>query len=148
MFDLPQVVEKTKEYIKKFGCDRVKVIAGNFLNDDIGKNYDIVFSPYNPGGKNPDLISKIYSSLNEGGLYINKQVFRDDKEISLLDLEWNLWNFEGIEKSSKVYTFKNDLSFKEYLNKLKEVGFKVQNVISLDEETGTKIIIAKKRGIT
>lgn len=144
VFDLPPVVEKTKEYIEKFGCDRVKVIAGNFFSDDIGENYDIVFSSYNPGGKNPYLISKIYSSLNEGGIYINKQVFRDDKEISLLDLEWNLWNFEGIEKDIKIYTFKNDLSFKEYLNKLEEVGFKVQNVVHLDEEMGTKIIIAKK----
>uniref|UniRef100_A0A7J3TI47 Uncharacterized protein n=1 Tax=Geoglobus ahangari TaxID=113653 RepID=A0A7J3TI47_9EURY len=37
-------------------------------------------------------------------------------------------HFLEIEKGSKVYTFKNDLSFKEYLNKLEEVGFKVQNL--------------------
>ncbi len=144
VFDLPQVVEKTKEYIRKFKAERVKVIAGNFFTDDIGSGYDIVFSSYNPGGKNPRLIPKIYSSLNEGGIYINKQVFRDDKEISLLDLEWNLWRFEGIEKGDKAYTFKNDLSFKEYLKRLEDIGFKVLDVVYFDEEMGTRMIIAKK----
>ncbi len=144
VFDLPNVIEKTKEYIRKFKGERVKVLAGNFFTDNIGKNYDIVFSSYNPGGKNPNLISKIYSSLNKGGIYVNKQVFRDNKEISLLDLEWNLWRFEGIEKGIKVYTFKNDLSFKEYLKSLEEVGFKILNIIHLDEDMGTKMIVAKK----
>ncbi len=144
VFDLPQVAEKTKEFISKFKAKKVKVIAGNFFTDDIGKDYDIVFSSYNPGGKNPKLIPKIYSSLNKEGIYINKQVFRDDREISLLDLEWNLWKFEGIEKGNRAYTFKNDLSFKEYLKRLEDIGFDILRIIDFDEEIGTKMIIAKK----
>jgi len=49
-------------------------------------------------------------------------------EVIYYKLKSASWSFEGIEKGSKVYTFKNDLSFKEYLNKLEEVGFKVQNL--------------------
>ncbi len=144
VFDLPEVVEKTKEYIRKFGASRVKVMAGNFFKDDIGRGYDIVFSSYNPGGKKAELIPKIYSSLNEGGVYVNRQIFRDGKEISLIDLEWNLWSFEGVEKDDRAYRFKNDLSLDEYVSELEKVGFEIVEVITLDEEMGSKMIIAKK----
>lgn len=146
VFDLPYVVEKTKEYIDKFGIERVKVLAGNFFTDDIGRGYDILFSSYNPGRKNPNLIPKIYTSLKRGGIYVNKQIFRDDREISLVDLSWNLWSFEGIEKGDRAYTFKNDLGFKEYVKKLEETGFEVVKVLNMDDEIGTKLIIAKKVG--
>jgi len=144
VFDLPQVVEVTKKYISRFGAKRVRIIPGNFFKDDIGKNYDVIFSSYNPGGKNPHLIPKIYSGLNRGGIYVNKQIFRDDREISLIDLEWNLWKFEGIEKSDRAYTFRRDLGFKDYISKLKEFGFRILEVIEFDEEIGSRMIVAKK----
>ncbi len=68
VFDLPHVVEKTKEYIRKFSADRVDVIAGDFFVDSIVSKYDVVFSSYNPGGKKAELIPKIYASLNKNGL--------------------------------------------------------------------------------
>jgi hypothetical protein len=142
VFDLPHVVERTKDYIRKFKADRVSVIAGDFFSDSLGSRYDIVFSSYNPGGKKAELIPKIYSCLNIGGIYINKQYFSDGKEITLLDLEWNLWTFEGIEKDKKLYTFKNDLKLSEYLKELEKAGFKILSVFELDE--GNKMVIAKK----
>jgi len=45
-----------------------------------------------------------------------------------------------------AYTFKNDLGFKEYVKKLEETGFEVVKVLSMDDEMGTKLIIAKKVG--
>lgn len=143
VLDLPGVVEKTNEYIRKFKAERVKVIPGNFFNN-IPAGYDIIFSSYNPGGKNPQLIPKIHSSLNRGGLYVNKQFFGDVKEVTLLDLEWNLWTFEGIEKAEKAYTFKNDLSLKDYIKKLEDTGFKVLKVFDIDFEMDDKMIVAKK----
>ncbi|MCD6493932.1 MAG: hypothetical protein J7K36_09110 [Archaeoglobaceae archaeon] len=142
VFDLPHVVEKTKEYIRRFNADRVDVIAGDFFVDAIGSNYDMVFSSYNPGGKKAELIPKIYASLNKNGLYVNKQYFCSNRtDFTLIDLEWNLWNF-NVEKAEKAYTFKDDLSFKEYIEELEKVGFEVLKVVDID--ANDKIIIAKK----
>ncbi|MBO8182334.1 MAG: methyltransferase [Archaeoglobus sp.] len=148
VFDLPHVVWKTREYLHKFKVERVDVIPGNFFIDELGDGYDLVFSSYNPGGKKEELIPKIYSSLNANGLYVNKQYFPDNVEgtqnrrYSLLDLEWNLWTFDGMNKGEKAYTFKNDLSLAEYLKKLEDVGFKILDVIGINRDD--KIIVAKK----
>ncbi|MCS7120989.1 MAG: acetylserotonin O-methyltransferase [Archaeoglobaceae archaeon] len=133
VFDLPEVVEEVR-----FESERVKFIAGDFFKDDIGSGYDIVFSSFNPAGKNAKMIEKIYKSLNCNGLYINRQVFAD--EPSLLDVEWNLWKFEGIEKGERVYSFSEDLSFEDYLKEL-EKFFKVEKVVKLKRST---MIISRK----
>ncbi len=147
VFDLPHVVWKTKEYLQKFKAERVSVITGNFFTDGLGSGYDVVFSSYNPSGKKEELIPKIYSCLNTDGLYINKQYFPENertqnRKYSLLDLEWNLWTFDGMNKGEKAYTFKNDLSLAEYLKKLEDVGFKILDVIGINRDD--KIIVAKK----
>ncbi len=143
VFDLPHVVERTRDYIRKFKAEgRVGVIAGDFFIDSLGEGYDIVFSSYNPGGKKLELIPKIYSCLNRGGVYANKQYFSDGRDLALLDLEWNLWDFDGIEKDKRLYTFKNDLNLDGYLNALERTGFKLLDVVDLGE--GDKIILAKK----
>jgi predicted O-methyltransferase YrrM len=143
VFDLPHVVEKTKEYIRKFNAeDRVSVVAGDFFVDSLGKGYDIVFSSYNPGGKKAELIPKIYSCLNEGGVYINKQYFGDGRVTTLLELEWNLWTFDGIEKDKKLYTFKNDLNLDSYLSELEKIGFEVIDVVDLGD--GDMMIVARR----
>ena len=72
MFDLPNVVEETKKFIKKYNAKNVFTIAEDFYKDDIGKGYDIIFCSYNSGGKNPKIAEKVYNALNEGGLFINK----------------------------------------------------------------------------
>lgn len=143
VFDLPHVVEKTREYIRKFSADRVDVIAGDFFVNGIGSGYDVVFSSYNPGGKKAELIPKIYASLNKNGLYVNKQYFGEAREFTLVDLEWNLWSF-NIEKALKAYTFKDDLNFKDYIKRLKEIGFEILEVVDINPEMGDKMIIAKK----
>ncbi len=142
VFDLPEVVEKTKEYIKMYNAERVSVIAGNFFRDDIGGGYDIIFSSYNPGGKKVELIPKIYSALNKRGIYINKQIFSQERPFSLQDLEWNFWSFEGIEKGEKIYTFKNDLTLGEYIKNLEKCGFEVFRIEKFEGDA--KIIFSRK----
>ena len=51
VFDLPNVIEETKKFIKKYNAKNVFTIAEDFYKDDIGKGYDIIFCSYNPGGK-------------------------------------------------------------------------------------------------
>ena len=146
VFDLPKVTEKTRRYIRMFKARRVYTISGNFFKDDFGDNYDIIFSSYNPGGKKIGLISKIYGSLKRGGLYINKQIFPDKcSNNPLLDLEWNLWVFDGVEKGEKIYSFRGDVGMDEYLKHLEKAGFKILNVYSLPTSLeGGQMIVCKK----
>jgi len=141
VFDLPKVLEVTEEYIKKFGAERVKTIPGNFFKDDLGRDYDVVFSSYNPGGKKKELIPKIHSALREGGIYINRQIF-PEKEDPLLNLEWNLWMFENVKKGERPYTFEGDLDLQDYLSELEKNGFEILDVLKMERETF--VIIAKK----
>lgn len=139
VFDLPEVVKTAREFIKPFKAERVRFIEGDFFKDDLGVEYDVVFSSFNPGGKRAELIPKIHRALKVGGIYVNRQFFpRGDFTIE--DLEWNLWGFEGLKKGLKAYTFEGDLSFEKYLEKLMETGFKILDVFG--EEY--RVIVAKK----
>lgn len=123
VYDFPDVAQDTRQYIKEFRADRVEVLQGNFFQDDLGEGYDVVFFASNPGGKNRRLVPKIYSCMNEGGLFINKHCFYSPEEYSksaLLDMEWSLTRFAGVAKENRVYSFAGDLFFEEYLALLQE----------------------------
>ncbi|CAB3289469.1 conserved protein of unknown function [Methanocaldococcus lauensis] len=153
VFDLPKVVEVTKKFIEKYNAKNVFTIAGDFYKDDIGKDYDIIFTSYNPGGKNPHIAKKVYNALNIGGLFINKQFFPEEEESIedyLNNMEWNFFKPAGLEKDRIRFTFKGDLNFDDYLEYLKNLGFKILEVINIQELLGfecfgkSKMIIAKK----
>ncbi|MDR2874127.1 MAG: class I SAM-dependent methyltransferase [Methanobrevibacter sp.] len=155
VFDLENVIKETKKYIEKYDS-KVKTISGDFYIDDFGENYDIIFSSYNPSGKNPDVAKKVHKSLNVGGLFITKQYFPLEKEGNdlkeLLDnFEWNLADLTKSRKGKRAYVFKNDLCFKNYISFLEELGFEIigtHNVLDISPFTtataNDKIIIAKK----
>jgi len=154
VFDLAPVTVETEKYIQKYGAD-VKTIPGNFYQDDLKGPYDMIFSSYNPGGKNPKIAKKVYNSLNMGGLFVNKQYFPEDENQTLADvldnLEWNFANFEKSMKASTRYSFKGDLSFQEYLAYLEDMGFEIMDVHHVDHlnpsfgtKSRNKLIISKK----
>jgi|ERR1035437_189434 precorrin-6B methylase 2 len=92
VFDLPSVTESTRNFISKYRASNVDVISGDFFKDEIGSEYDLIFSSFNPGGKISYILPKIAAVLNPGGIFITRQIF-DDKINSnvLLTLDWNLW---------------------------------------------------------
>lgn len=139
VFDLPEVVNSAMEFLRPFNAERVNFVKGDFFRDDIGDLYDVVFSSFNPGGKRAELIPKISKALRKGGIYVNRQFF-PRKGFSLEDLEWNLWGFEELKKGFKAYTFEGDLSFEDYLSKLKENNFEILDVFFED----STVIIAKR----
>ncbi|TQD24389.1 methyltransferase dimerization domain-containing protein [Methanolobus vulcani] len=141
VFDLPQVTEHTKKYAEKYGTDQVDVIPGNFFTDDIGSEYDIVFSSLNPGGKVPDLIPKIVSALKTGGVFVNRQVPGEDAN-AMEALNWNMWTFDDTKKSSALYSFENSVSLEEYIDILKTNGFDVFKELDLTD--GSRIIFSRK----
>ena len=139
VFDLPQVTAATEDFIREYHATRVHTQPGDFFRDPIGEGYDIVFSSSNPGGKVPSLIPKIADSLNEGGLYINKQGMDSAPTDPLSDLEWNLWTFHGIQKSPVRYTFENSVPLSEYNNRLKDHGFVIRDIIPVDFQSAMTI---------
>ncbi len=158
IFDFQSVLKDTKTCLQAFAAERVTLIPGNLFRDDFGTGYDLVFFSYSPGGKNPTLVPRIQSSLNEGGLFISKHAFYRKDEGSktpLLDVEWQLSAFEGVEKGSRIYDFAGDLSFEEYLELLEQY-FLVERIIKADDFGGypltkfgdtldSKLIICRKK---
>lgn len=57
VFDFPDVLNETKKFCDKFNSD-INLISGNFYEDDLEGSYDIIFSSYNPGGKNAKIAEK------------------------------------------------------------------------------------------
>lgn len=77
VFDQPAVVDVTREFSREYGMeDRVDVIAGNYMEDELGGDYDLVFacSTLNfAKGVIGDLFEKVYDSLKPGGYFITFQ---------------------------------------------------------------------------
>lgn len=154
VFDLPDVTIETKKFIEKYDAKNVDTIAGNFFKDDFGEDFDIIFSSYNPGGKNPKVAKKVYNSLNTGGLFITKQAFpklTKNMPDTLNNMEWNFNSFNSTGKGSIRYTFETDLTFEEYISYLEKLGFEVLETKPVYELTEFKeemfpniIIVAKK----
>lgn len=157
IYDFPNVIEDTKKYIEKFFADRVQTISGNYFKDPIPKCYDIILFSYNPGGKNPQMLAKIYDRLNPGGILISKHCFYRQDEGSknpLLDTEWNLLSFAGTAKDNKIYSFCGDYTFEEYLALMKKM-FEIKNIVKavdfaedgldkIGDALDSVLIIAKK----
>jgi hypothetical protein len=139
VFDLPPVMGATRDFISRYHADRVSVLPGDFFKDSIGGGYDIVFSSSNPGGKVPELIPKIAKALNPSGLFINKQATDDVPFDPWLNLEWNLWSFEGVQKQAARYVFSDSVPFAEYNRLLADHGFVVRDVIPVDAQSAMTI---------
>lgn len=143
VFDLPPVTKETRYFIDKYGSSRVDIIPGDFFKDEIGSEYDLIFSSFNPGGKVPSLIPKIAGALKNGGVFVTRQVPDENMKSShLLSLDWNLWTFEDVKKGGSGYSFENSVSFNEYIEMLGSYGLEVFR--ALDMKDGSRIVFAWK----
>jgi predicted O-methyltransferase YrrM len=85
VFDLPEVLPITRRYIDDAGCSsRIQTIAGDYLVDDFGAGYDIVFLSMiihsHPPEENLLLLRRCASALNPGGrLVIQDFVLDEDR---------------------------------------------------------------------
>lgn len=146
VFDLPPVIEITKEFIKKYEMEeRVKTIAGDYYSDDLGKDYDIIFGShafYRPKELLLPVLLKIKESLNEDGLFISKQwVINKERTGPIVSafFELTLSMISGKE-GTNLYTLDD---FNEVLE---EAGFVKHKVIDISGPMSpSSIIIAKKQ---
>ncbi len=75
IFDLPAVVKVAETFIKEYEIeDRMDVLGGNYNNDPIGEEYDLIWASgtLNFAKDDMDLLMKrIYDALNPGGVFIS-----------------------------------------------------------------------------
>ena len=85
IFDLPNVVPITQEYIEKQNMTgRISTLSGNYLRDDIGAGYDFIFLSAvihsNSYDENALLIKKCASALNKNGrIAVLDYIMNDDR---------------------------------------------------------------------
>jgi predicted O-methyltransferase YrrM len=151
VFDLPEVIPLTKEYIVRYGMeDRVSLIGGNFFTDGIGTGYDIILSSSNPSGKAPVMIPKIASALNPGGYFVNIQPGDEDRAGDFCnELEWELWGFAGTDIPKSSWGRKKGFFTPEYHLSLTDAGLNVVSMSSIPDlyiqGHAVSMMIAQKR---
>lgn len=86
VLDLPPVVEATEGYIAQYEMrDRVSTIPGDYVRDDWGGKYDIIFAAdvfFRAKELMVPLVQKIRCSLNEGGVFVSKHLKMEEKRTS------------------------------------------------------------------
>lgn len=102
LFDMPPMENLIKECISENELtQRAKIKLGDYMNDDIGSDYDLVIAinTLNFAKNNMKLIiEKIYNSLNDNGVFVAiidevKSDFSNPKEIVV---SWLPYAFNGV----------------------------------------------------
>lgn len=77
VFDRAPVVEVAREFIHKYGMkDRVDVAAGDYMTDEIGQDYDLIWASATLNFAKWDLdalIRRIYEAVRPGGYFVSFQ---------------------------------------------------------------------------
>lgn len=145
IFDQPHIKELSQEYINKYAmCERVKALSGDYLQDDFGRGYDIIFEALSLEGGPEDaktLYQKVSDALNPNGLFITQLFTFDDSEVSplstlILDLR------ERIKDHQQMHLMTNASIFESF----KEVGLSGEQIIdmSMGVNLPMRMIIARK----
>jgi SAM-dependent methyltransferase len=111
IFDLPNVINLTKKYIASEGFEHsVKTIAGDYLKDKFGYDFDLVFVSavlhINSPDENRLLIKKCAEALNPGGqLVILDHIMNEDRTDPAVGAIFAINMLVGTEKGD-TYTEK------------------------------------------
>jgi hypothetical protein len=142
VFDLPRVVPVTRKYVAEYNDERVQILPGDFYKDDIGQDYDVVFSSFNQSCSDPTLIPKIVNAVKLGGDVVLRRFKDSNREGALKTLDWNLLAFEGKQLGSKAHSSGPVVNRKAYVGRLEQAGLKVLGIASVDDFS--EIIFARK----
>jgi predicted O-methyltransferase YrrM len=87
VFDLPNVIPLTKQYVRQAGLSkRIDTVAGDYLSDNLPRGYDLVFLSAvihsNSPTENKKLIGKCARSLNTGGRVVVQDFIMDEDRTS------------------------------------------------------------------
>jgi predicted O-methyltransferase YrrM len=86
VFDLPEVIPITRRYIETAALsDRIDTLAGNYLVDDIGAGYDVIFLSAiihsNAASENAALMKKCADALNPGGQVVVQDFIMEEDRV-------------------------------------------------------------------
>lgn len=141
VFDLPKVIDEVTEEIISDFEGKIKTITGDFVEDDIGSDYDLIFASdvlYRPEKSLKSLLEKINSSLKDDGIVISKHYHIDDLIIDSTAVFFDLM-FSINELADRVY------SSSQFCDMLDDCGFSVVQVENIsDSFSPSRIIIARK----
>lgn len=145
IFDQPQITGLSQEYVDNYCMNQqISVISGDYLQDDFGKGYDIIFEALSLEGGPKEakiLYQKVSDALNPNGLFITQLFTLDDSETSplptlILDLR------EKIKDHQQMHLMTNAAVFEL----LEQCGLFVRQMIdiSMGDNLPMRMIIAKK----
>jgi ubiquinone/menaquinone biosynthesis C-methylase UbiE len=141
VFDLPNVVPVTKQFIEKEGfTGKIKIWSGDYTIDELPEGFDLVFLSAiihsNSLSINQLLINKCYRSLNKNGkIIIQDWIMNDDRTQPLAGAVFAINMLVGTE-SGDCFTEQ------EVTHMLVTAGFK--NITRNQFETGSSQMIAQK----
>lgn len=158
VMDFENVRPIAERYIGELGDGRVSFTAGNVFSAPLGTERDAVLLFYSPGGKRADLLDRIHDCLKPGGYFVSKHAFYGRGEGSknpLLDLEWRMTAFPGVNKRENIYSFQGDLCREDYLDMLEQrfeivadhgpEVFAAPDVGKFGDRLDSRLIVARKR---
>jgi SAM-dependent methyltransferase len=87
VFDLPNVVSLTQNYIKEAGLEEyINTVPGDYKSDELPSGFDLAFLSAiihsNSAEENMDLFKKVCGALNPGGRIAVSDFIMDDNRIS------------------------------------------------------------------
>jgi len=141
VFDLPNVVPITKEFIDKEGfSDRIKTYTGDYTTDDLPKAFDLVFLSAiihsNSLEINQDLIKKCFNALNESGkIVIQDWIMNNDRTQPTSGAIFAINMLVGTEAG-------DCFTEQEVTEMLNAAGFK--NISRIEFESGLSQVTAQK----
>ena len=141
VFDLPAVVTITQKHIRKAGLESsVRTLPGDYLVDDFGSGYDLIFVSavihINSPEENKLLIGKCSEALNpQGQLVILDHFMNDERTEPMAGAVFALNMLVGT-KHGDTYTESEVRSW------MKGAGFK--EIKRKDSKQGTSLMIGRK----
>lgn len=141
IFDLPEVIPITRNYINKEGLSsKIQLISGDYNKDNLPKGYDLIFLSSiihsNSTEINEKLIKKCAASLNLNGQLVIQDFIVDENRISPPQAVIFALNMLVATEAGDTYTEA------EIKNWLKKAG--ITNILRRDTKFNTTLIIGKK----
>ena len=120
VFDQPSVSKVAEEVIKEYGAEnRISVMSGDYMNDDIGRNYDFIMANFTLNfyrDRLGEIINKIYKALNNEGIFMvtSDGISKDKTSPAESIISWLPTMIQG-----------NDMSFEsgQIAAVMREIGF-------------------------
>jgi len=141
IFDLPEVIPITRNYINKEGLSsKIQLISGDYNKDNLPKGFDLIFLSSiihsNSPEVNQKLINKCVSCLNLNGQLVIQDFIVDESRISPPQAVIFALNMLVATEAGDTYTEA------EVKNWIKKAG--ISNILRKDTKFNTTLIIGKK----